>query len=133
MQRDRKFSSYQDLDLNYQLRPSYWVRPIDSFPPGRVELVELPTGDETNDNIVASFVADGPSSRTNRSPYEYRDRLGLNMARAVAERTHGEHVPDAARARVRETPPDGSRRFLIDFSGGELAYSLRTRASSNRS
>jgi periplasmic glucans biosynthesis protein len=55
MQRDRTFEHYQDLDLNYHQRPGYWVTPIDSFGQGSVELVELPTTDETNDNIVASW------------------------------------------------------------------------------
>ena len=123
MQRDRKFSSYQDLDLNYQLRPSYWVEPIDSFPPGRVELVELPTGDETNDNIVASFVADEPIEQNKPISYEYRIVSGLNMARLSPNgRTAYTFQAPARALGSRETPPDGSRRFLIDFSGGELAY-----------
>ena len=53
MQRDRSFEHYQDLDLNYELRPSYWVEPREGWGEGRVELVEIPTSDETNDNIVA--------------------------------------------------------------------------------
>ena len=55
LQRDRNFSDYQDLDLAYELRPSYWIEPREGWGEGRVELVELPTSDETNDNIVAAW------------------------------------------------------------------------------
>ena len=40
------------------LRPSAWVEPIGEWGPGRVELVQIPTPDETNDNIVAYWVPD---------------------------------------------------------------------------
>ncbi len=35
------------------LRPSAWVTPKGEWGKGSVELVEIPTNDETNDNIVA--------------------------------------------------------------------------------
>ncbi len=55
LQRDRNFSDYEDLDLAYELRPSYWIEPHEGWGEGRVELVELPTSDETNDNIVVGW------------------------------------------------------------------------------
>lgn len=56
MQRDRRFASYEDIEARYEHRPSAWVRPIGDWGPGRVELVQLPTPDETHDNIVAYWV-----------------------------------------------------------------------------
>ena len=56
LQRDRNFSDYEDLDLAYELRPSYWIEPHEGWGEGRVELVELPTSDETNDNVVVAWV-----------------------------------------------------------------------------
>ncbi|HEX5639750.1 MAG TPA: glucan biosynthesis protein G, partial [Burkholderiaceae bacterium] len=56
MQRDRAFSSYEDLEARYDLRPSLWVEPASNWGPGRVELVQIPTPDETHDNIVAYWV-----------------------------------------------------------------------------
>jgi len=50
-QRDRNFDHYQDLEVNYQQRPSCWVEPIGSWGKGSVNLIQLPTPDETNDNI----------------------------------------------------------------------------------
>ena len=56
MQRDRQWSSYEDVEARYERRPSAWVRPLHHWGPGRVELVQLPTPDETHDNVVAYWV-----------------------------------------------------------------------------
>ena len=56
MQRDRAFASYEDVEAHYEHRPSSWVVPEGRWGPGRVELLQLPTPDETNDNIVAYWV-----------------------------------------------------------------------------
>lgn len=52
LQRDRNFDHYQDLEVNYQLRPSCWVEPLGDWGKGTVNLVQLPIPDETIDNIV---------------------------------------------------------------------------------
>ena len=56
MQRDRAYTSYEDDEARYELRPSAWITPVGDWGPGRVELVQLNTVDETNDNIVAYWV-----------------------------------------------------------------------------
>src|SRR5690606_13939892 len=56
MQRDRAFAHYEDLDARFDLRPSAWIEPRGDRGRGRVELVAIPTPDETNDNIVAFWV-----------------------------------------------------------------------------
>jgi glucans biosynthesis protein len=56
MQRDRQFSSFEDTEARYERRPSAWVEPLNAWGPGRVELVQLATPDETHDNIVAYWV-----------------------------------------------------------------------------
>ncbi|HVE52699.1 MAG TPA: glucan biosynthesis protein G [Ramlibacter sp.] len=58
MQRDRAFASYEDTEARYERRPSAWVRPLADWGPGRVELVQLATPDETHDNVVAYWVPD---------------------------------------------------------------------------
>jgi len=60
MQRDRAYASYQDDEARYELRPSAWVEPVGDWGPGRVELVQINTVDETNDNIVAYWVPATP-------------------------------------------------------------------------
>ena len=56
MQRDRQWSSYEDVEARYERRPSAWVRPLHDWGDGRVELVQLHTPDETHDNVVAYWV-----------------------------------------------------------------------------
>ena len=56
MQRDRSFASYEDVEARYERRPSAWIKPLGDWGPGRVELVQLPTPDETHDNVVAYWV-----------------------------------------------------------------------------
>ena len=72
MQRDREFSHYEDLEARYDLRPSAWVEPKGSWGPGRVELVQIPSPAESNDNIVAYWVPDGAPPPKQPLDLEYR-------------------------------------------------------------
>jgi glucans biosynthesis protein len=121
LQRDRNFDHYQDLDLAYQLRPSYFVEPRGGWGQGRIELVELATQDEAHDNIVASFVPkDAPVP--GRS-FGYRITSSLSFARLSPNGRVVNTFQTAARALGSPEPvPPGSRRFIIDFAGGDLAY-----------
>ncbi|HEX3914368.1 MAG TPA: glucan biosynthesis protein [Steroidobacteraceae bacterium] len=53
VQRSRQQSDFQDFDAQYERRPSAWITPKGDWGAGAVELVEIPSGRETNDNIVA--------------------------------------------------------------------------------
>jgi glucans biosynthesis protein len=53
VQRSRAQSDFQDFDAQYERRPSAWITPKGDWGNGAVELVEIPSGRETNDNIVA--------------------------------------------------------------------------------
>ncbi len=123
VQRDRAFANYQDLDLNYELRPSYWVEPHEGFADGAVELVELPTTDETNDNIVASFLPRESPPANAPVNLAYRIVASLDLSRLSPNGRAINTFQTVARALgSREVPPARSRRFLIDFAGGDLAY-----------
>lgn len=52
LQRDRSFASYQDSEARYHERPSVRVEPIQGFDHGKLNLIEMPTIDETNDNAI---------------------------------------------------------------------------------
>jgi glucans biosynthesis protein len=54
-QRVRDLDHYQDLEAGYHRRPSVWVKPRLGFEKGSVVLVELSTGEETWDNVVAMW------------------------------------------------------------------------------
>ncbi|MHA2937157.1 glucan biosynthesis protein G [Vibrio sp. RC27] len=53
IQPHRDFEYYQDLEAKYHLRPSIWVKPLGDWGEGSVELIEIPSDFEANDNIVA--------------------------------------------------------------------------------
>jgi glucans biosynthesis protein len=53
VQRSRQQSDFEDFDAQYERRPSAWITPKGDWGTGAVELVEIPSGRETNDNIVA--------------------------------------------------------------------------------
>ena len=125
LQRDRAFINYQDLDLAYELRPSYWVEPHGWGIDGVVELVELPTPDETNDNVVVSFVPREPAGPAASVNVGYRIVSSLDLPRLSPNGRAINTFQTVARALgSREIPPPRSRRFLIDFTGGDLAYYL---------
>ncbi|RFB78011.1 glucan biosynthesis protein [Methylovirgula sp. 4M-Z18] len=127
MQRDRSFNTYQDLELAYQSRPSYWIEPHGDWGDGRVELVELSTNSETADNIIASWIPNAPVEPGKALTYSYKITAMLDDKRMVPG-GHTEHTFTApARALGSKDPPTpGSRRFLIDFAGGDLDYFSKT-------
>ena len=123
LQRDRDFSHYQDIDLAYQLRPSYWITPKTKLGEGHIELFEMPTTDESNDNVVASWVGKDkpPVGKPLEYAYSITSALDFNglFTRAKTLNT----FQTAARALGSNEPNSPStRRFMIDFNEGDLAY-----------
>ena len=123
LQRDRNFSDYQDLELAYELRPSYWIEPHEGWGEGRVELLELPTADETNDNIVAAWAPKDGLDAGKSLAYGYRiTSLATDQSLTPGGRTVGTFRVAPRALGAPESPPPGATRFLIDFSGGDLSY-----------
>lgn len=124
MQRDRDFASYQDLEAGYERRPGYFVEPEGAWGEGSVVLMELPTDNETADNIVAFWRPKTPY------PAGAPVRLSYRMRALAAEDLHpngrvvNTFLAEAAASGAARKAPDAaalrSRRFLIDFGGGEL-------------
>jgi periplasmic glucans biosynthesis protein len=118
VQRDRRFESYEDLEAHYHERPSVWVEPMGNWGAGDVRLVELPTPDETQDNIVAFWVPakipedglpvkleyklhwfiEGKGGRTPPAGYVMATRIGRSAT----------HEPELV-------------RFWVDFTGSYLS------------
>jgi glucans biosynthesis protein len=113
LQRDRSFDHFQDIEARSDLRPSAWVQPKGEWGAGRIELVEIPTRDETNDNIVAYWVpaeaaeVGKPISLAYSLFWYGDDRTRPPGGRAVATRRDEGTRKDA-------------RRLLVDFEGEVL-------------
>jgi glucans biosynthesis protein len=124
LQRDRNFSDYEDLELAYELRPSYWIEPHEGWGDGRVELTELPTSDETNDNIVAAWAPKLGLEVGKPLVFGYRiTAMAMDQSLTPGGRTVGTfRVSPRALGSPDPPPPPGATRFLIDFSGGDLSY-----------
>jgi glucans biosynthesis protein len=120
LQRDRRFDHYQDDGAYYDRRPSAWIEPRTDWGRGAVQLVEIPTPDETFDNIVAFWnPADKPQPGQEllvayRLSWGARTPGEPEIGQVVATRHGiGGHVGQKRRA--------FSWRFAIDFAGGQLA------------
>lgn len=74
VQRDRAFHSYQDTEANYHNRPSVRVEPVSGFDKGNLHLIEMPTTDETNDNVVLVWEPTPAPVVGKAYPFHYRLR-----------------------------------------------------------
>jgi glucans biosynthesis protein len=123
LQRDRDFDHYQDDGVYYDRRPSLWVEPRagpnGGWGKGQVDLVEIPTVDETFDNIVAFW---NPLDRPKPGQellFSYRLYWGTRMpyssplATTLATRTGIGGTVGVKRQYY-------SWHFAVDFAGGEL-------------
>jgi glucans biosynthesis protein len=118
MQRDRSFTSYEDPEARYDLRPSAWVEPVGTWGPGRVELVQLHTPNETNDNVVAYWVpATLPAAG---EPLDFAYRLHWQGAKVVQQPPGGWVVQSRVGRGYRELADD-EQQFMVDFMGPPLA------------
>lgn len=118
VQRDRRFASYEDLEANYHLRPSAWVEPIGEWGRGQVRLVEIPTPDETHDNIVAFWVPEAPL-RPNQV-FEFSYRLTWFMEGQEGAKGPPGGIAVATRLGRSMTHEPELQRFVLDFDSPHL-------------
>ena len=118
VQRDRKFSSYEDLEAHYHERPSIWVEPIGNWGPGDVRLVELPTPNETEDNIVAFWVPAKLPPMGEPVLAEYK--LHWFLEGKPGARTPPAGYVNATRYGRSATQESELVRFWVDFTGNYL-------------
>jgi glucans biosynthesis protein len=125
LQRGREFNQYQDLDDRYDLRPSGWVEPQGDWGKGRIELVEIPTADETNDNIVAFWSPETLPEPGKEMNFKYRlhftrDEDQLHSPETAWVKNTLRSTGDVKQSNlVRQ--PDGSIAFIVDFNGKEMS------------
>jgi glucans biosynthesis protein len=120
LQRDRDFANYQDDGVFYEKRPSLWVEPKGDWGAGAIDLVEIPTVDETFDNIVAFWNPAEKPKPGQEMLFGYRlfwcreAPAQPPLARCVATRTGIGGIIGKKREHF-------SWRFAVDFAGGDFA------------
>jgi glucans biosynthesis protein len=107
----RAYEDFEDTEARYEDRPSGVIRPQGGWGPGAVMLVEIPTGTEFLDNIVAFWRPEAALEAGGEYRFDYhinwtsRDPDAVSPAPVTASRSGREH----------EYP--GTRRYVIDFEG----------------
>ncbi len=114
LQRDRRFSAYEDGEAAYHLRPSLWVEPTSDWGAGRVMLMENPTTNEHADNTVALWEPAHTPQPGDRIEFSYRQRWTLDEDPSMAEG----HVV-ATRTGLREGLHE-QRTIFVEFTGNAL-------------
>ncbi len=125
LQRQREFSQFEDLDDNYQKRPSAWIEPSGDWGKGTVDLVEIPTADETNDNIVAFWSPEKLPEPGVASEFNYRLHWTIDESEFHSPNLGWVKQTLRSTGDVKQSnlirQPDGSIAFLVDFEGPVLA------------
>ncbi|MDN4588272.1 glucan biosynthesis protein G [Xenophilus aerolatus] len=140
LQRGHAFQDFQDLKDRYDLRPSAWIEPQGNWGKGKVTLMEIPTADETNDNIVAFWNPDQPARKGQTMQFAYRMHWTMDEPALHAQnnawvrqtfQTEGErYQPNLIRQ------SDGTTALMVDFVGPAVANlpagtALETQLSGN--
>jgi glucans biosynthesis protein len=118
LQRDRDFGRYLDDEHHWELRPSLWIEPIGDWGPGSINLVEIPSDSEVNQNVIAYWRPKNGFAAGAEVSFAYRqfwcwsppDRPSL----ATVSVSRAGRAPGGGNNARR-------RRFLVEFSGDKLA------------
>ncbi len=117
LQRDRTFADYQDDSNFYNKRPAVWVEPKQGWGKGAVQLIELPTNNENQDNIGVFWKPAGSIKAGDALSYKYRlywvaeEPFPPARAHVIATRQGRGGVAG-------QVAPPHTEKFVIDFEGG---------------
>ena len=116
--RDRNFEDYADEENHWEKRPSLWIEPIGEWAAGGVQLIEIPSQSDANDNILCFWRPKEPLKAGSEVAIAYRQFWCWDPP----ER------PDLARA-MRSRAGGGGRRwrFFVEFAGDVLGDQERSR------
>lgn len=114
LQRERSFAAFQDDSQRFDRRPSVWVEPLSDWGEGSVQLIEIPTESDVNDNIIAYWRPKAALPAGAEATYAYRQYWCWNIP----------EPPPLARVSLTRTGKGRTgrrRRFLVEFVGDQLA------------
>lgn len=134
MQRKRSAFDYQDVALQYEKRPSLWIEPIGDWGQGAVDLVEIPTPNEVNDNIVSfwrpkdKLAAKGEYAFTFRMHWGWDNPQPTKLGRIIDTRIGNsddhpglEVVLDIVGDAVKTLGPDAKPHAQVSASAGKIS------------
>ncbi|MCP8939382.1 glucan biosynthesis protein [Alsobacter sp. SYSU M60028] len=116
MQRERDYTAFLDDDQNFERRPSLWIEPIGEWGPGLVQLIEIPTDSEINDNVLCYWRPKQALAAGAEVSFAYRQFWCWQPP----ERPNLLQVGETRVGRGRN---NAQRRFVIDFEGEALKSS----------
>ncbi len=108
IQKERSFAAYQDADQQFERRPSLWIEPLGDWGEGSIDLIELPSPEEINENIVCFW--------------RPKEGLGPGIGHRYRYRMHWCWNPpiDNKKATVQQTrvgeTKAGEIAFVVDFA-----------------
>ncbi|WP_036257737.1 glucan biosynthesis protein [Methylocapsa aurea] len=114
LQRDRNFDHYQDDDQHWESRPSLWIEPIGDWSFGGVQLVEIPSESEVNDNIIAYWQPRQPLAAGSETGFAYRQFWCWSPPERPS-------LAIAAQSRSGRGSSPKRRRFIVEFTGDILS------------
>ena len=124
MQRDHDFTHYQDVDERYDQRPSVWVEPIQNWGAGKVQLIQIPSPDETNDNVVAFWQPQTQPSKGQSYDFNYRMTFTTNESRFYSKELAWVDSTYRSEGEIKQgdtsRKSDGTVAYIIDFRGDNL-------------
>ncbi len=135
MQRTRRYEDFLDLESKYERRPGLWVEPIGDWAAGTIELYEIPTEIETNDNIVAFWRPKEPLKQGGSNTFVYRlhwcenwpagQPAPLAMVSFSGSGTDYDYASNPPKYDVNK------RLYVIEFAGGPATGDLKAEVSAS--
>jgi glucans biosynthesis protein len=114
VQRERSYENFQDDDQHYERRPSLWIEPLGDWGQGSVQLLEIPSDAEINDNVLAYWRPKVPMASGSELSIAYRQYwCWLPPERPPLATVVSTRVGRGSAAR--------RRRFAVDFAGDMLS------------
>ncbi len=112
MQRDRDPNSYYDSEQRWETRPSLWIEPIGDWGQGTVQLVEIPSDSDVNDNIIGYWRPRGTVPAGREVSIAYRQFWCWALPEKIDLATVTTTRIGRASSRA--------RRILVEFSGDQI-------------
>ena len=116
--RNRDFQDYLDEENQWERRPSLWIEPLGDWGEGGVQLIEIPSNSDANDNILCFWRPKAPLKAGAEASFAYRQFWCWEPP----ER------PDVALTwRTHSGVAGKRRRYFVEFRGDALADAERTK------